>query len=186
MSQSATSTTPIAIWSTERLTRFMRVQWRPMSSGSRPTRSGLSDATICRAIASAPGPGPLMKLFPSIPSSVSIRRTPIGSRPSVTPNTLRTSVLRSWRTTLTLLIRNSAALDQGPDGDGHDDQASANDVLVEVLHAEEVEAVRDQAEHQHADHGSPDRADTAKDARPAERDPGDRGERERLARRIAG
>ena len=63
--------------------------------------------TICSATAAAPGPGELTKLLPSTPSSVRIRRTPIGSLPSRTPNTFRTSVLRSWRTTLMSVMRMS-------------------------------------------------------------------------------
>src|SRR5439155_22557620 len=109
---------------------------------------------------SAPGPGQLMELLPAIPSSVRTRKTPIGSLPSVTPNTFKTSVLRSWRTTLTSVMRKSAPLDDRADRDGNHDQTPPHDVLVEVLDAEQVEAVRDQAEHQHADHGAPDRADT--------------------------
>src|SRR5204863_5519104 len=135
-----------------------------------------------RPIASAPGPGPLMKLLPSIPSSVRTRTTPIGSLPSVTPNTFSTSVLRSWRTTLSSVSSTSASFDQRPDGNGDHDQASPHDVLVKVGHAEEVESVGDQAEHQHADDGPPDGADTAEDARPAERDARDRRERDGLAR----
>ena len=132
------------------------------------------NVTICSATAAAPGPGELTKLLPSTPSSVRIRRTPIGSLPSRTPNTFRTSVLRSWRTMLTSVIRMacrcSAALGERPERDGHDDQASADDVLVEVLDAEDVEAVRDQAEHEDADHRAPDGADAAEDARAAEGD----------------
>src|SRR5215468_9359478 len=113
-----------------------------------------------------------------------MRRTPIGSLPSRTPNTFRTSVLRSWRTTLMSVMRTLAPLGERAQRHGDDDQASPDDVLVEVRHAEQVEPVRDQAEHHDPEHGPPHGAD-AEDARPAERDPRDRGERDGLARRVA-
>ena len=60
---------------------------RPMSSGSSPRSSGLRNVTICCATAAGPGPGRLRKLLPSMPSSVVIESTPMGSLPSGTPNT---------------------------------------------------------------------------------------------------
>jgi hypothetical protein len=68
-----------------------------------------ADETICSATACAPGPGELTKAFPSTPSSVSIRSTPIGSLPSRIANTFRTSVRRSWSTMLTLVMRTLTA-----------------------------------------------------------------------------
>src|SRR5262249_23674009 len=40
-----------------------------------------------------------------MPSSVMMRRTPIGSRPSLIPNTASSVEIRSWRTTRTSVIR---------------------------------------------------------------------------------
>ena len=60
---------------------------------------------ICLATASGPGPGRLRKLCPSTPSSVVMVSTPMGRRPSLTPNTASVSERRSCRTTLTSVMR---------------------------------------------------------------------------------
>src|SRR5665213_282724 len=115
MSHNATSTLPIAIGSTKRL---MRVSWEwiaPMSSGSRPTSSGLKNFRICPATSAGPALGMLTKLLPSIPSSVWIRRTPIGSSPPGEPNTSRCGERRSCMTTVTSVMRMPSA--GGPSSD---------------------------------------------------------------------
>ena len=60
------------------------------------------------------------------------------------------------------------------------------DLLVERVEAEEVEAVGDQGHEQAADDGPLDGALAAQDARAADDDPGQDGERQEAARRRLG
>src|ERR1700722_19534266 len=70
------------------------------------------------------------------------------------------------------------AVDHEAERDREDDQDAADDVLPVVGDGEQVEPVRDHAEHQHAEYGAPHRADSAEDAGAAEGDAGDREQRE--------
>jgi DNA-binding NarL/FixJ family response regulator len=71
-----------------------------------------------------------------------------------------------------------AAVDDQADGDRGDDQDPPDDVLPVVRDGEQVEAVRDHAQHQHAEDRAPHRADPAEDAAAAECHAGDRQQRQ--------
>src|ERR1700749_3794499 len=62
----------------------------------------------------------------------------------------------------------STSIDNEADRDRDDDQDPADDVLPVVRDGEQVEAVRDHCENQHAEDRAPDRADSAEHAAAAQ------------------
>jgi cation diffusion facilitator CzcD-associated flavoprotein CzcO len=72
----------------------------------------------------------------------------------------------------------SASFDNRADRDRDDDEGTADNVLPEVRHGEQVEPVRDDAENQHTEHSAPHRADATEDTAAAEGHASDREQRQ--------